>query len=362
MDDAQLMTEPNCPVPFLMPARVLSNDNNDSPRRGFKVQAQVTRQSLAETNNPQTCTFRPPGRMRLRVQITRKLLSAPSTGRKIRCSDRVAGPRGRYLMTRATRRSILGTLAAAGVFGLGTRRASTEQQSSDTPSTQLSTGRMRALWQVRMFNSLQSAHFYTARTFATMDGLRSSDLVARARAKGLFPQLNNGNEIDFVQGFRVSMSTFADLTGYVITAEELGGDYVLRSDQNGVIYEGMLKPLVGGQPGQREFAGRPLGSGSPKAAGRAANGAPRFGLRAVKRVADSVTGFFLPTVYASQCDPGDHYCCCEGNGCGYCIGPGVCGQFNCVIDPDYPYCCNLGYADCTWCCSGRTPVCGCLQC
>jgi hypothetical protein len=114
---------------------------------------------------------------------------------------------------------------------------------------------------------------------------------------------------------------------YVVVVREIGSGHAFWSNQDGVIFEGQLPriSIPRDQPTAWGTYGAPIVPPPPTPSSRA------------RSFLVAIGGFFMPTLEASR----------GKCGCGGCKGPG-----NCTPDCGGIPCCNLGYADCTWCCPG----------
>jgi hypothetical protein len=167
-------------------------------------------------------------------------------------------------------------------------------------------------------------------TFNEQRGISAMDL-ARAGAGG-----------DLLTGFELSL--FTTEGDYTVLVRERATGVTLKSDGQGVIRVGMVNasgtaptPLLAAA-----FVGSPITHRrvAPQAQGP------------LVRWLQAVGSFFQPTLHAfrdccgGECNPYQQSQCG-----GMCLPPGVCDNSVCDIYSGSVVCCNLGFEDCTWCCT-----------
>jgi hypothetical protein len=241
------------------------------------------------------------------------------------------------------RRSFLGSVAAVGA-ALHTREdviGSTSQAlQPDQPNP-----KMRALAAARFVNTMQARSWKTTRKY-----LRLPELLAWETTTGFIaahPQIDVSSfetTETLVEGFATTFHITSDHRRYTLILRDRSSAFAYQTSESGVIFEGAVS---GGTAG--DVAGLSPITLPEDIKRHVAEAGRSTGLTGrVSRLATAISAFFVPTLYAR----------CWRCACIYCEG--FCTSACSMCDPGT--CCNLGYQDCTWCCTAYSFCTSCWQC
>ncbi len=242
-------------------------------------------------------------------------------------------------MANLKRRAAIKLFTAIGaLFPLGVLLESS--QSPPPPSQRPLPPEKLARLFVMILNTVEGMTFKSSRLYLLQDELLASAAFSQAAMEvGLTQFLVSSTAGDVLPPYRLRLQLKPSMMGYDLLLVNMGTGSAFRTNEQGVILTGSS---VGadGHPSIdfADFHGVALNKPIAKAETRG----PFMAALA------SVAGFFLPTLNAA-CPP-----CCE---CwSFCEGPGPCAEMCPAI------CCNVGFANCTWCCKDPGSPYSCLCC
>jgi hypothetical protein len=184
--------------------------------------------------------------------------------------------------------------------------------------------REQALSWVRYVNTAQWAHRRQHGTFAGHDALTDSTALGLARTMPTLPH-----------AYRGLVELLGGRERYFVMVQEIATGFAYQSDQRGVIFEGVSRPIGEVVSAQRwELEGAPISPGPPRRA---------FSAMAAPLLA--VADILIPGIRAQTKDD-------DKNCPGPCVFNALCGECRCECTGLCgARCCNWGTVNCTWCCS-----------